>query len=79
MKLFKNESNMEIASLPYFPFPRSRRRCFRIYLSTIQWQAVKIKLTFNEMSFQQSVTSSLNNEWPSRSGKMDFVGLIKSR
>ena len=39
-----------------FAFPRSRRRSFLIYLLTIQWQAIEIKVTFNEMSFEQSVT-----------------------
>ena len=28
---------------------------FLIYLLTIQWQAVEIKVTFNDMSFEQSV------------------------
>ena len=46
---------MEITSLPYFHFPRSRQRWFLIYLLTIQWQAVEAKVTFNEMSFEQTV------------------------
>ena len=46
---------MEITSLPYFHFPRTRRRCFLIYLLTIQLQVVETKVTFNEMSFEQSV------------------------
>ena len=41
--------------MPYFPFPRSRRRCFLIYLITIQWKAAETKVTFNEMPFEQSV------------------------
>ena len=44
---------MELTSLPYFHFPR--RRCFLIYLLTIQWQAVEIKVRFDEMFFEQSV------------------------
>ena len=39
-----------------FRFSRSRRRCFLIYLLTIQWQAIEVKVTFNELSFEQSVT-----------------------
>ena len=31
------------------------------------------------MLFEQSVTSSSNNECPPRSGKIDFIALIKSR
>ena len=38
-----------------------------------------INVTFNEMLFEQSVTSSTNNECPPKSGKADFVGLIKFR
>ena len=70
-----------ITSLLYVTLPRSCRRCFLIYLLTIQWQAVEVKVTFNEISFEPSVfiTSSFNNECPPRSGKMDFVGLIKSQ
>ena len=63
---------MEITSLPYFAFPHSRRRCFLIYLLTIQWQAAEINVIFNEMLFEQSVTSSTNNECPPRSGKNGF-------
>ena len=70
---------MEITSLRYFAFPHSRQRCFLIYLLTIQWQAAEINVIFNEMLFEQSVTSSTNNECPPRSGKMEFVGLIKFR
>ena len=54
---------MEITSLSYFAFPQSRRRCFLIYLLTIQWQAAEINVIFNEMLFEQSVTSFTNNEW----------------
>ena len=46
---------MEINSLPYFPYPRSHRRCFLIYLLSIQWQAVEIKVAFNEMLFERSI------------------------
>ena len=74
LKLFENDSNMEITSLSYFAFPQSRRRCFLIYLLTIQWQAAEINVIFNEMLFEQSVTSSTNNECPPKSGKTDFVG-----
>ena len=70
---------MEITSLLYFAFPHSRPRCFLIYLLTIQWQAAEINVIFNEMLFEQSVTSFTNNECPTISGKMDFVGLIKFR
>ena len=77
--LFENDSNMEITSLPYFAFPHARWRCFLIYLLTIQWQAAEINVIFNEMFFEQSVTSSTNTECPPRSDKMDFVGLIKFR
>ena len=78
-KVFENDSNMEKTSLPYFDFSHSRRRCFLIYLLTIQWQAGEINVIFNEMLFEQSVTSSTNNECPPKSGKTDFVGLIKFR
>ena len=78
-KVFENDSNMEKTSLPYFDFSHSRRRCFLIYLLTIQWQAAEINVIFNEMLFEQSVTSSTNNECPPRSGKMGFVGPIKFR
>ena len=78
-KVFENDSNMEITSLPYFEFSHSRRRWFLIYLLTIQWQAGEINVIFNEMLFEQSVTSSTNNECPPRSGKMGFVGPIKFR
>ena len=78
-EVFENDSNMEITSLRYFAFPHSRRRCFLIYLLTIQWQAAEINVIFNEMLFEQSVTSSTNNECPPKSGKTDFVGLIKFR
>ena len=46
---------MEITPLPYFAFPLSSRRCFLIFLLLVQWQAIEIKVTFNEMSFEQSV------------------------
>ena len=36
--------------------------------------AVEIKVTFNKMSFEQSVPSSFNSQCPPRRGK--FVGLI---
>ena len=78
-KVFENDSNMEKTLLPYFDFSHSRRRCFLIYLLTIQWQAAEINVIFNEMLFEQSVTSFTNNECPPISGKMDFVGLIKLR
>ena len=58
-----------------FALSRSRRRYFIIYLQsiTIQWQADDIEVTFKEISFEQGVTSSFNNEYLPRSGKMDFV------
>ena len=48
--------HVSLTSLSYFAFPRSLRRCFLMYLLTIQWQAIEIKVAFNEMSFEQSVT-----------------------
>ena len=48
LKLFENDSTMEITSLLYFAFPHSRRRCFLTYLLTIQWQAVEINVIFNK-------------------------------
>ena len=59
---------MEITSPSYFAFPQSRRRCFLIYLITIQWQAADIDVIFNEMLFEQSITSSTNNECPPKGG-----------
>ena len=56
LKLFENDSNMEVTSLPYFHFPRSR------YRLAVEWQAVKIKLIFNKMSFEQSVTVGFMNQ-----------------
>ena len=47
---------MEVTSLPYFHFPRSR------YRLAVEWQAVKIKLIFNKMSFEQSVTVGFMNQ-----------------
>ena len=72
---------MEITSLLYFPFLRREQGpaedVFLIYLLTFQGKAFEIKVTFNEILFEQSATSPFNNECRPRSGKMDFVGLIK--
>ena len=45
--------NNFIAVFPQFTAPVED--VFLIYLLTIQWQAVEIKVTFNDMSFEQSV------------------------
>ena len=45
--------NNFIAAFPRLPAPV--KDVFLIYLLTIQWQVVKIKVTFNDMSFEQSV------------------------
>ena len=55
-KLFENDSNMEVTSLPYFRFPHSR------YRLAVEWQAVEIKVIFNKMSFEQSVTVGFMNQ-----------------
>ena len=54
-KLFENDSNMEVTSLPYFRFPHSR------YRLAVEWQAVEIKVIFKKMSFEQSVTVGFMN------------------
>ena len=77
--LFENDSNMEKRHCHISPFPTPVEDVVLIYLLTIQWQAAEINVIFNEMLFEQSVTSSTNNECPPRSDKMDFVGLIKFR
>ena len=46
---------MEIISLPYFPFPRPRRRCFYNLSANNPVEVVETKVTFNEMSFEQNV------------------------
>ena len=68
--------NTFIAVFPLSPIPS---KMFYNLLLTIDLQAVEIKVTFNEISFEQSDTSSFNNECPPKSGKMDFAGLIQSR
>ena len=75
----KRQANgqQSLTSLSYFAFPESRGRCYLIYLLTIQWPAAEINVIFIETLFEQSVTSSTNNECPTKSGKTDFVGLIK--
>ena len=42
-----------IDAFAIFRLSRARRSCFLIYLMTIQWQVIEVKVTFNELSFEQ--------------------------
>ena len=72
---WRQYGNNFIAVFALSPLPS---KVFYNLSAKIQWQADEIKVTFNEMPFEQTVTSSFNKDCPPRSGKMDWSSLGKT-
>ena len=63
--------------IPIFRLSPLPSKMFLIYLLTIQWQAIEIKVMFNKISFEQSVTYLGAHQEAAKWISLDWLSLGK--